>query len=179
MKKKGLAALSISLPVSLRNLVERRVRQGGFGNVSEYIRLLIRTDAEAPSEPSRRPLVGPLPGLGSRRRGSSTAAPTVREGRPLASSSPVIDFGAESWRELREALLAGEVAVMQRRLFEAAELFRAALTMRYAMIQEERPRAGKEVWTAELASWLREQGAESEDPALRPAPERLARFQRG
>lgn len=179
MKKKGLAALSISLPESLRNLVERRVRQGGFGNVSEYIRLLIRTDTEASSEPSRRPLVSPLPGLGGRRRGSTEAAYTVREGRDLAASSPVVDFGAEAWRELREALLAGEVAVMQRRLVEAAELFRAALTMRYGMIQAERPRAGKEVWTAELASWLREQGRESEDPALRPAPERLARFQRG
>jgi putative addiction module CopG family antidote len=42
----ALAALNVSLPGMLRTWVDERVAAGGFGSVSEYIRLLIREDRE-------------------------------------------------------------------------------------------------------------------------------------
>lgn len=40
------ASVNISLPASLRRYVKSRVASGGFGNVSEYIRHLLRNDQE-------------------------------------------------------------------------------------------------------------------------------------
>lgn len=42
-----LTSMNISLPNTLRTYVQHRVDTGGFGNVSEYIRDLIRRDRDA------------------------------------------------------------------------------------------------------------------------------------
>lgn len=42
-----MTSMNVSLPNTLRVYVQHRVETGGFGNVSEYIRDLIRRDREA------------------------------------------------------------------------------------------------------------------------------------
>jgi hypothetical protein len=185
MSRVTQAALSISLPKTLRRVVERRVRDGGFGNVSEYIRALIRAD-EVPVDGGsavRETAVGPrrqLPGVGLGKDGKGGPSGRAAHERPSAGAGMVrVDFGATQWRELREMLLAGEIALMEERLAEASELFATMLAMRRAALRREMPRAKAGQIEAALAGWLREQCAEPEDQALRSAPERLARFQHG
>jgi len=162
------AALSVSLPRPLRRFVEQRVAGGGFGNVSEYIRTLIRGDQEGAQRP-------PLPGLRSRQR--STPTSKLREhGQPVAA---VIDFSAEQWRELREALHSGELRLMARRLAEVADLWRSALELRRAALRQEFPGASEADLDERLAACVQEMAQEPEDPALVSAPERLARILRG
>lgn len=173
MARVAQASLSISLPRSLRRVVQQRVRAGGFGNVSEYIRALVRADQQQAQGASR-----PLPGVAAQ-GGESGSADAVHERTAAASGPVLVDFSAEEWRELRQALLAGEVQLMQYRLGETAGLFRTMLSMRREALRRERPRAKAGQIEAALASWLREQCAEPEDEALRSAPERLARFQHG
>lgn len=177
MSRVTQAALSISLPKSLRRVVERRVRDGGFGNVSEYIRALIRADEAAVDGESAVGQRGQLPGIGVGKGGPSGRA--VHERSPTVAGMARVDFGAAQWRELREMLLAGELALVEERLAEASELFHTMLAMRRAALRREMPRAKAGQIEAALAGWLREQCAEPEDQALRSAPERLARFQHG
>jgi antitoxin ParD1/3/4 len=42
-----VTTLTISLPESLRDFIDRQVRTKGFGNTSEYVRSLIRDAQEA------------------------------------------------------------------------------------------------------------------------------------
>lgn len=42
--KATMSTMNISLPEPMRNWVEEQVKAGSFGNVSEYIRSLIRED---------------------------------------------------------------------------------------------------------------------------------------
>ena len=65
------AALNASLPKGLREWVDRRVAAGGFGSVSEYIRVLIRADRErlTRSERFEEQLLRSMgPGVSSERR---------------------------------------------------------------------------------------------------------------
>ena len=39
--------MSFALPESMRNYIDQRVRGGGYGNASEYLRDLIRRDQQA------------------------------------------------------------------------------------------------------------------------------------
>lgn len=39
--------MSFALPESLRDYIDERVRSGGYGNTSEYLRDLIRQDQQA------------------------------------------------------------------------------------------------------------------------------------
>ena len=43
----ALETMNVSLPAVLKRFVERRVRDDGYGNTSEYVRELIRRDQEA------------------------------------------------------------------------------------------------------------------------------------
>ncbi|HZP42084.1 MAG TPA: hypothetical protein VFD84_11325 [Candidatus Binatia bacterium] len=52
-----MATIDISLPDALRAFIERRVADGGFSTVSEYVRALVRADqlgTRAPRLPERR-----------------------------------------------------------------------------------------------------------------------------
>lgn len=180
MSRVTQAALSISLPKSLRRVVERRVRDGGFGNVSEYIRALIRADETPVDGESAVGERRQLPGIGAGKGGKGgPSGRAVHERPPTVAGMARADFGAAQWRELREMLLAGELALVEERLAEASELFHTMLAMRRAALRREMPRAKAGQIAAALAGWLREQCAEPEDQALRSAPERLARFQHG
>lgn len=39
--------MNISMPASMRAFIRRRMREGGFGNASEYVRHLVREDHKA------------------------------------------------------------------------------------------------------------------------------------
>ena len=41
-----LATMNISLPKPLKKFVDRQVKEGGYGGVSDYVRALIRTDQQ-------------------------------------------------------------------------------------------------------------------------------------
>lgn len=45
-----IETMNISLPTSLKAYVQQRVKRDGYGNVSEYVRELIRDDQEKKSE---------------------------------------------------------------------------------------------------------------------------------
>jgi len=49
--------MSFALPESLRHYIDERVRSGGYGNTSEYIRDLIRQDQEAQAVQRFRQLI--------------------------------------------------------------------------------------------------------------------------
>lgn len=48
------STLSISMPVSMRADVDRRMRAGGYGNVSEYFRHLVRQEQRRVIDERRR-----------------------------------------------------------------------------------------------------------------------------
>src|SRR5258707_11945708 len=91
------AALSISLPKQLRMWVQRRVERGGFGNVSEYMRALIRDDQARIARATESPSPAQMPGLARRQQAQQSVA--VRDG---GADAAVADFSAADWRELRE-----------------------------------------------------------------------------
>lgn len=43
-KLRSMATMNISLPEALREFVDARLREGGYGTASEYVRELIRND---------------------------------------------------------------------------------------------------------------------------------------
>jgi len=45
-----LTSMNISLPDTMRTYVEERVNKSGYGNVSEYVRELIRADQKQQAE---------------------------------------------------------------------------------------------------------------------------------
>jgi antitoxin ParD1/3/4 len=47
-----MTTLTISLPASLKEFIEREVRTKGYGNVSEYVRVLLR-DAQSKEADAR------------------------------------------------------------------------------------------------------------------------------
>jgi antitoxin ParD1/3/4 len=145
-KKSRFAALSISLPRPLRSYVEQRVRRGGFGNVSEYIRVLIRKDQQDPEvlAPAR-----PMPGVAE---ASRPLPPTeVREGKRLED---VVDLSTDEWRELRAALERGSQLLLAARARDAADLFRSALETTRVRLRREDPKATEEMITMRVAAWL-------------------------
>ena len=162
--KERPAGLSISLPPPLRKYVQQRVRTGGFGNVSDYIRSLIRADQAGGKTP-------PLPGLGGARLPPKSLM--VRDGTTTAPR--FVDFTAEDWRELRAALAQGENRLMSQRLAAAAPLWRDALQLRRASLRREQPQLSEEELDAQLAAELQQMAEQPDDPFLRPNPERLAR----
>ena len=48
--KNPMTSVNISLPLNQRGYVERRVENGGYGTVSEYVRELIREDEKREAE---------------------------------------------------------------------------------------------------------------------------------
>lgn len=156
--KSRFAALNVSLPKQLRSYVEQRVRRGGFGNVSEYIRVLIRQDQASPA-----------PGFAAtapRMRGVSAAplptpAPTVHEATEAAA---VVDFSTDEWREWRAALQRGGQLLMSERSRDVAALFRAALESTRIRLRREDPRADEETITMRVVAWLHEQEVPPDHP---------------
>jgi antitoxin ParD1/3/4 len=67
--------MSFALPESLRNYIDERVRSGGYGNTSEYIRDLIRQDQQAQATHRFRNLI----------------AEGLKSGAPRATTEEVID----------------------------------------------------------------------------------------
>jgi antitoxin ParD1/3/4 len=49
---RSTTTMNISLPVSQRRFVEKRVREGGYSSASEFFRELVRRAQEEPSGPS-------------------------------------------------------------------------------------------------------------------------------
>jgi antitoxin ParD1/3/4 len=49
--------MSFALPESLRAYIDERVRSGGYGNTSEYIRDLVRRDQETQTAQRLRTLI--------------------------------------------------------------------------------------------------------------------------
>ncbi len=161
MSSRRPAALSVSLPQALRKFVDQRVRTGGFGNVSEYIRTLIRADQGAG-----------LPGVGGLRRPAGRAL-AVAEGGPANAADPAADLTTDDWRELRDALLRGGAVLHELRLVEAAGLFRSALLQVAARVRQTRPDATAAEVAAAQAAWVHQEEAWDHGHHLQAAPERL------
>jgi antitoxin ParD1/3/4 len=73
------ATLTISLPRTMKNFVEEKIREGRFSTPSEYIRSLIRDDQDMAGNSDVALLIrrGVLAG-GSREEAGQTAAATSR-----------------------------------------------------------------------------------------------------
>jgi antitoxin ParD1/3/4 len=78
-----MTSLNISLPEVLRQFVDQKVKSGGYGTASEYIRELIRQDQKQEVEQER------LEGL-------------LLEGLDSGSG---IEVTPELWKELRDELV--------------------------------------------------------------------------
>jgi antitoxin ParD1/3/4 len=78
-----MTSLNISLPEVLRQFVDQKVKSGGYGTASEYIRELIRQDQKQEEEQER------LEGL-------------LLEGLDSGSG---IEVTPELWKELRDELV--------------------------------------------------------------------------
>ena len=85
-------ALNASLPRELRSWVDERVKRGGFGTASEYIRSLIRDDRERAGREDRleREFIDRL------RRGVATAEHDA--GRRLTEAFDMLSFSFEMMR---------------------------------------------------------------------------------
>lgn len=70
--------MSFSLPESLRDYIDERVRTGHFGNTSEYLRELIRRDQEEQAVRRLRELVADGLASGPGRRLDRRAAAELR-----------------------------------------------------------------------------------------------------
>ncbi len=86
------STLSISMPMSMRADVDRKMRAGGYGNVSEYFRHLIRQEKQRGVEERQR------------------LREMLDEGD---RSGPLIEADAKFWAELRA--LARSSGASQRR----------------------------------------------------------------
>ena len=156
-RKTRFAALNVSLPKQLRSYVEQRVRQGGFGNVSEYIRVLIRQDQAAPAPASET--APPMPGVTA--AGQPAPPPEVRE---TNEATVVVDFSTDEWREWRAALQRGGQLLMGERARDVAALFRGALESTRIRLRREDPRADEETITKRVVAWLHEQERHPDHP---------------
>ena len=78
-----MTSLNISLPEALRQFVDQKVKTGGYGTASEYIRELIRQDQKQEAEQERMEAML-LEGL---------------------DSGPGIEVTPELWKELRDELV--------------------------------------------------------------------------
>jgi antitoxin ParD1/3/4 len=67
--------MSFALPESLREYIDERVRTGGYGNTSEYLRDLIRQDQQAQAAQRLRNLI----------------ADGLSSGEPRAATDQVVD----------------------------------------------------------------------------------------
>jgi antitoxin ParD1/3/4 len=79
----SMTSLNISLPRPLKDFVEERVKEGGYGNPSEYVRDLLREDRKRRAEEKLEALL--LEGLNS--------------GKP-------IEFTSEHWENKPKQLIA-------------------------------------------------------------------------
>jgi hypothetical protein len=156
IRKNRFAALNISLPKQLRSYVEQRVRRGGFGNVSEYIRVLIRQDQAAPAA---APTAPPMPGVSP--APLPAPAPTVHE---TTEAGGVVDFSTDEWREWRAALHRGGQLLMSERSRDVAALFRTALESTRIRLRREDPRADEETITMRVVAWLHDQEVPADHP---------------
>ena len=168
--KNRFAALNVSLPKQLRSYVEQRVRHGGFGNVSEYIRVLIRQDQAAPA-PASGAAAPPMPGAGASPQ--PTPPPAVRETK---EATGVVDFSTDEWRELRAALQRGGQLLMSERARNVAALFRTALESTRIRLRREDPRADEETITMRVLAWLHEQEVPADHPWQPVSKERRRRI---
>src|SRR5687767_10856374 len=77
----GFTSMNVSLPKDQKAFVDRRVRTGGFGSVSDYVRELVRRDQrELAREEVERRLLSAL-------------------------ESPRSEMTSKDWKELRENLI--------------------------------------------------------------------------
>jgi antitoxin ParD1/3/4 len=74
-----METLNVSLPSTMKKYVQERVATGGYGNLSEYVRELIRTE--------------------QRQRARSELEALLLEG---INSGPATEMTAEDWEKLRE-----------------------------------------------------------------------------
>jgi antitoxin ParD1/3/4 len=74
------ATLTISLPRTMKNFIEEKIREGRFSTPSEYIRSLIRDDQDMTRKGEVALLIrrGVLAGGGSEEYGQRAAAPSRR-----------------------------------------------------------------------------------------------------
>ncbi|HEX6813329.1 MAG TPA: hypothetical protein VF384_17040 [Planctomycetota bacterium] len=172
IRKNRFAALNISLPKQLRSYVEQRVRRGGFGNVSEYIRVLIRHDQAAPAPaPAATAPAAAVPGVDA--PWQSPPPPAVRE---TSEPTGVVDFSTEDWRELRAALHRGGQLLMNKRARDIAALFRTALESTRIRLRREDPRADEGTITMRVVAWLHEQEVPADHPWQPVSRERWRRI---
>ncbi|HEX6813571.1 MAG TPA: hypothetical protein VF384_18270 [Planctomycetota bacterium] len=168
IRKNRFAALNISLPKQLRSYVEQRVRRGGFGNVSEYIRVLIRQDQAAPASAARE---ASMPGV------SAAAHPTPPlEVHETNEATGVVDFSTDEWREWRAALHRGGQLLMSERARDVAALFRTALESTRIRLRHEDPRADEDTITMRVVAWLHEQEVPADHPWQPVSKERWRRI---
>jgi antitoxin ParD1/3/4 len=74
------ATLTISLPRTMKNFIEQKMREGRFSTPSEYIRSLIRDDQDMTGNSDVALLIrrGLLAGGGGEESGQTGAAPSRR-----------------------------------------------------------------------------------------------------
>jgi antitoxin ParD1/3/4 len=74
------ATLTISLPRTMKNFIEQKMREGRFSTPSEYIRSLIRDDQDMTGNSDVALLLrrGLLAGGGGEESGQTAAAPSRR-----------------------------------------------------------------------------------------------------
>ena len=77
-------SLNVSLPKSLKEHVERQVREGGYSTPSEYVRALLREDRKRKAAQELEALL--LTGLHSGEPVTADSAFWVRRRRKLAAS---------------------------------------------------------------------------------------------
>jgi antitoxin ParD1/3/4 len=76
--------MSFALPESLRDYIDERVRSGGYGNTSEYLRDLIRQDQQAQATRRLQRLIADGLESGDGRAATNDATAELRD-RALAS----------------------------------------------------------------------------------------------
>jgi antitoxin ParD1/3/4 len=65
-RRPGMATMSISLPESVRDWIEERIRSGRYASASDYIGELIREDQEYRQEIERALIEGEKSGISTR-----------------------------------------------------------------------------------------------------------------
>jgi Arc/MetJ-type ribon-helix-helix transcriptional regulator len=144
--------MNVSLTPELVRAVQDRVQSGLYGTASEVVREALRLLVE------RDRVASQPPGIVSDR------------------GTPKLELS--DWRELREALLAGEAALMTERARETSELFSAGIELARSRIARELPGASEKVLQKHLAQWLRERaGADfGGGPGVPVSEERLRKI---
>ncbi|MBK8100706.1 MAG: hypothetical protein IPK26_26765 [Planctomycetes bacterium] len=148
--------MTVSLPKPLREFVAVRVRGGGFGSVSDYIRDLIRRDQRDADRAAFERTV---------------AAAAADKAGALRSIPPMV------WLEVRSSLARGEELLHADRLREAIDLMQTGLLLTRERLRREFPGDTEADLDRRLATWLHDQGQPQPDSPFRPvSDDRLRRI---